>query len=301
LLVSYPSEHPDFDENDTLLEFYEHSSKDEDSISRKQLLKQPAFWVIIVLMFLGTSTGVVYFNIIGSIYRTLGAAKGSHNVSVLLLSVMNAVGRMSGGLITDKLGHKMKKTVYLSFIYLVMCGNWLALGLSDSLVILPYFSLVVGFCFGSTLCILPTITSELFGVCTFAENWGAIKPFNSLGGLALSFLAGHIYENQIPEGMNTILCVGRSCYSSTFYIFSALCLLSFVLSCYLTFLLPPVSGAHEHVIFPKLPHHIPLFRLSFLHPFHHHHTSRAKFKKTQGKRRNSHIEKHRIMNESEAP
>lgn len=48
-------------------------------------------------------TGMLYINIIGSLYASLGAQTGDQNYSVLIISIMNAIGRLSAGLITDRL------------------------------------------------------------------------------------------------------------------------------------------------------------------------------------------------------
>jgi len=245
------------------------------------LVKRKEFWLIVSLLFLGTSTGQLYINTLGSIYISLGGKNGDQNLSVILISVMNAAGRMSSGLITDKLSHKMKRTTYLIVIYFIMFLHWALLGAFGNLHILPLSSIIVGFCYGSTLCILPTITSELFGVCTFAENWGSIQPFNAVGGVLLAGLAGHIYQAQIPASSHSNICVGHSCYSYTFLLLAGLCFISFILCSILNSLLPPVSTARKHVLFPKLPHHISIFQLSFLHPFHHHH---PRIKPKQGKK-----------------
>jgi len=290
LLQSYPPEHPDFDENDTLLDFPEHTFKDENAVSGKQLLKQKEFWILVCLMMFGTSTGALYINIIGSLYLSLGAAPGDQNLSVLLISLMNAVGRLSAGLITDSLAHKMKRTVLLATIYLLFSATWVFLGTFESLTVLPFTSLAVGFCYGATLCAIPTITSELFGVCTFAENWGSIQPANAVGTVVLGVIAGILYDQQLGE--NTKHCIGHSCYAHTFLLLGALCFATFLLTCYLTHLLPPTSGSHKHVLFPKLPHHKALLLCNFFQPFHHHHRhSKSPYIIQQEARRGSVVEK----------
>lgn len=167
----------------------------------------------------------MYINILGSLYLSLGAGIGDQNLSVLLISVMNAVGRMSAGLITDSLyvwyytvlcnsvnrAHRVKRTAFLAIIYLLFTAVWVYLGTFESLQVLPLTSMAVGFCYGgmwpfsrlvitlttATLCVLPTITSELFGVCTFAENWGSIQPANAVGNVVLSVVAGILYDRQV--------------------------------------------------------------------------------------------------------
>lgn len=270
MLQSFPKPLSEFDENDFMLDLNDHPEREETSVSGKQLLKRREFWIIACLMFFGTATGMLYINVVGSLYLSLGAAHGAQNLSVLLISLTNCVGRLGAGLITDKLAHCMKKTWYLAIVYVIMCANWAFLATYASLDILPFTSLIAGFCYGSTLSVLPTLTSELFGVCAFAENWGALQPFNSLGALSWSFLAGALYDHESTTGDGS--CVGHHCYSYTFMILAGSCALAVILSLRLTALVPPVDVTRKHMLFPTLPRHVHLLRFSFLNPFHHHHT-----------------------------
>jgi hypothetical protein len=204
----------------------------------KSLFKDAKFWLICCIHFLGTGSGFVFINVLGSWHLALGGVAGAQTTAVIVLSVFNAIGRLVIGLLSDLSLHKLKRPVWI-----LPCLGMLALAMILAIVApldstwVVGVSVLVGFGYGGNASFLATISADAFGSEFFGRNWSIIDMFNGIGYLMLGQIAGAIYGMNVP--VNSVYCSGRLCYLWVW----VMCLVSVTLAivaCVVLIILTPV-------------------------------------------------------------
>lgn len=201
------------------------------------------------MLFLGTASGLLYINTLSSIFLSRGGVSGKQsprghlillgeqNTAVLLLSVMNACGRLSLGIISDRYSfslfsisrfvHRVKRAVFALGAYAILMISYIVLITTDGNEAILPVALLVGFSYGGLYCLIPTMVADLFGVQSFAKyklvticiyvprrNWGTLNLCNAVGALIYGLIAGAIYESAKDVGATS--CSGTKCYWPTY-------------------------------------------------------------------------------------
>ncbi|KAK4402335.1 hypothetical protein Sango_0974200 [Sesamum angolense] len=82
--------------------------------------------------------------------------------------------------------------------------------------------LLVGVCFGSQWSLMPTITSEIFGVKHMGTIYNTIAVANPLGSYILSVrVIGYIYDREESLEVGSSSCNGAHCFRLSFFILAA--------------------------------------------------------------------------------
>ena len=110
-------------------------------------------------------------------------------VGVLLISIFNALGRLTWGLVSDKIGRKatlailLFGTAIIALFVNLATGNWI-------------FVLIgcIGFFYGGLLSNYPAVTSDLFGPKHMATNYGMVLLGFGIAAVSSSYIAGY-YKN----------------------------------------------------------------------------------------------------------
>lgn len=101
-------------------------------------------------------------------------------LSVALIGVFNAGGRLFWGYISDHIGGK--KSAIIMFI--LSASALLSIGTFTINQTLFYILLsIITFCFGGFLVIYPTITSEYFGIINMGRNYGVVYQAYGIAAL----------------------------------------------------------------------------------------------------------------------
>ena len=95
-------------------------------------------------------------------------------------------------------------------------------------------SVLVGVCYGSQWSLMPTITSEIFGVRHLGTIFNTIAVASPIGSYVLSVrVIGYIYDRHAAGEENT--CYGKYCFISSFFILASVTLLGFLVALALFF------------------------------------------------------------------
>ncbi len=177
----------------------------------KSMFKDPRYWLLACIHFLGTGSGFVFVNVLGSWHLSLGGASGQQTTAVIVFSVANASGRIVIGLLSDLTLHKVKRPVWV-LPCLGMIGLAMILALSAPLnpTWVIGVAVLAGFGFGGNASFLATISADAFGSEFFGRNWALIDMYNGFGFLMLGQIAGVIYGANVTPG--TVYCSGTTCY-----------------------------------------------------------------------------------------
>ncbi|KAH0646733.1 hypothetical protein KY290_034322 [Solanum tuberosum] len=205
----------------------------------EMLVKRLDFWLYYFAYFCGGTIGLVYSNNLGQIAQSLGHTSMTSTL-ITLYSSFSFFGRLlSAAPDFIRLKFYFARTGWLAialvptpiaFFLVAASGNEAALQAGTALI-----GLSSGFIFAAAV----SITSELFGPNSVGVNHNILITNIPIGSLVYGFLAALIYDNNAAAGFATfsiqmvndsVVCMGRKCYFSTFIWWGCLAILGLVSS-----------------------------------------------------------------------
>jgi len=218
--------------------------------SAKEMIKTRRFWILWATYFAGTAAGLMIIMNIVSVWQSIAAADylksnkiisdvfltaaiAAGTAAVMAVSVLNSLGRIAWGKISDKFGREK----ILLAIFLVCAASMILLGFSSSFSGFIFASGAIGFCFGGFLALYPAVTADYFGTKNIGGNYGLMFTAYGAGGLLGPWLAPKLasievvsYETvQNGEPITKTLEVAN--YTTPFLVAAVLC----VIAAFLTF------------------------------------------------------------------
>jgi OFA family oxalate/formate antiporter-like MFS transporter len=152
--------------------------------------------------------------------------------AVMAISVMNALGRILWGKISDSIGRK--NTLYIMFLYsgaVMLSLNWLT-----SFPLFLFGVMSVGFCFGGFLGVYPAVTADYFGTKNMGVNYGCMFMAYGTAGLFGPWIAPQLMKvvrevpfETIAGGVVSVKAYSAGNYIASFVIAGAMCLVSIIL------------------------------------------------------------------------
>jgi nitrate/nitrite transporter NarK len=154
------------------------------NITPGEILRQPAFWLLWVIYFIGAGAGLM---VIGSLS---GMAKTSMGelafVAVAVMAVGNAGGRILAGTLSDKIGRRWTLCLVLLIQAVLM---FIAVPVTASKdiagVVIVVVAAMIGANYGANLALFPSYTKDLWGLRSFGMNYGILFTAWGVGGLVL--------------------------------------------------------------------------------------------------------------------
>jgi MFS family permease len=104
---------------------------------------------------------------------------------------------------------------------------------------------LLGICFGISLSVIISTSSELFGLKHFGKIFNFIALANPVGAFLFNTLAGYVYDLEVEKQHATtsgsdVACHGPNCFRLTFCVLSGVACLGTLLSTVLTVRVRPV-------------------------------------------------------------
>lgn len=227
---------------------------DSQDFAPKETLRTRQFWLLWFTYFSGCTAGLLVIMNITNIWQSISAINFARTLdlvpaadfsrtaalgstAVIVVSVLNSLGRITWGKISDSLSRK--KTLLAIFL---MCG--LAMFLLNFLSTYPLFIIgvsIIGFCFGGFLALYPAITADYFGTKNVGSNYGLMFSAYGAGGLFGPWLAPKLmaivqkvpYEFIDKSGTVTIRYLEAGNYVNSFMIAGGLCIIAAILTFFL--------------------------------------------------------------------
>ena len=198
---------------------------DEEPLNPLQSMCTLNFWLLFVAMICGMGSGLATINNMSQIGASLSYTTVEVNNLVSLWSIWNFLGRFGAGYVSDYFLHTK------GWARPVLMGVTLATMAVGHIVIASGFpgnlyvgSVLVGICYGSQWSLMPTITSELFGVRHMGTIFNTIAIANPVGSYVLSVkVIGYIYDKEASGDDDT--CYGTRCFMLSFLIMAAVAFL----------------------------------------------------------------------------
>jgi MFS transporter, OFA family, oxalate/formate antiporter len=162
-----------------------------------QVLKSPAFWLLWAIYFIGAGAGLmVVGNIAGMAKSSLGEKAF---IAVALLAIGNALGRITAGVLSDRIGRK--KTLgfifvfqaLLMFVAVSITGN--SGNTAADAFLLVFLTTLIGFNYGANLTVFPSFAKDMWGIKNFGMNYGFLFTAWGVGGLVMSRVSQYLTVN----------------------------------------------------------------------------------------------------------
>ena len=167
----------------------------DNSLSPSQVLKDPRFYIITLSLMLACMGGLMMIGFAKPIAVARGLGETA-TIGVLVISMCNSLGRLTWGMISDKLGRKRT-------IIILLLGSGILSALVSS--VSGYFIYVligfIGFFYGGFLSNFPSLTADLFGPKHMATNYGMVLLGFGAGAVASSYIAGY-YKNVAAQDIS---------------------------------------------------------------------------------------------------
>lgn len=227
-----------------------------ENFSITQAMSTCDFWLLFSAMACGMGSGLATVNNISQIGGSLGYTSLETSTLVSLWSIWNFLGRFGSGYISDYFLHRKgwARPLFISLTLAVMSVGHavIATGLPGSLYV---GSVLVGICYGSQWSLMPSITSELFGLQHFGTIFNTIAIASPFGSYILSVrVVGYIYDMESSTSSSDIHdCIGRHCFMLSFLIMASVSLFGTVVA---LILFGRTRRFYEQVIYTKLQSHV---------------------------------------------
>ena len=209
------------------------------SYSVSECFKLTNFWLMALICGCGVGCGLGFLNNSAQLVASLAGPAESRSVIISLFGVASCAGRLLFGALPEKALHAygIPRPAFLAlaaFLTSVAVG---LLPLVKTVAIALYvLSFTVGLAFGAHWALLPSLSSELFGLDSFASIYTLLQLAPAACGYGFgALLIGFLYqETGKKHGDPAGTCVGADCFKLSFIIMAASAGVAFVLACVLT-------------------------------------------------------------------
>ena len=167
----------------------------ESSVPSMQMIRSKNFWVLWTIYFIGAGTGLMVIgNMAGMAQKSLGEYAF---VAVAILAVGNAAGRITAGILSDRIGRKT--TLISVFIFQTLLMFFTApaiLYATENAALLVVLATLIGFNYGANLSLFPSFSKDLWGMKSFGVNYGILFTAWGVGGFVMSRLSQTLFAEQ---------------------------------------------------------------------------------------------------------
>ncbi|PSS07861.1 Protein NUCLEAR FUSION DEFECTIVE like [Actinidia chinensis var. chinensis] len=229
-----------FSATEDSIEYHEETSDDGrlqlgKEMNLLQSIRTVNFWLLFIAMFCGMGSGLATVNNISQIGESLEYTTVEISTLVSLWSIWNFLGRFGAGYVSDVFLHTRgwARPLFMVLTLATMTAGHvvIAAGFPGNLYV---GSVLVGICYGSQWSLMPTITSEIFGVLHMGTIFNAIAAASPVGSYIFSVLViGYIYDKEASGEGNS--CYGTRCFMLSFFILAAVSLSGFLVALILLF------------------------------------------------------------------
>ena len=168
-------------------------------INWKGMVKTKQFYLMFVMLLISASVGLM---IIGNMSKIAKNQIGISDTAILaiivsFLAITNTLGRVLGGLMSDKIGRANALFVVFSLQMINMAGFMFYQNLPTLIIGI----ILVGFSYGTLLSVFPSMIADLYGLKNYGTNFGVLYLAWGLAGVVAPITADIIYD--INQNFNT--------------------------------------------------------------------------------------------------
>ena len=158
----------------------------------REMLKTKRFYLLFIMFLFPSSVGLM---IVGNMAKIANIQAGVTNTALLallvsLLSLTNTLGRVLGGLMSDKIGGVNALLVVFCLQALNMAGFIFYRSLATLIVGI----IAAGFSYGTLISVFPSLTAANYGLKNYGANYGVLFLAWGMAGVVAPLLADFIYD-----------------------------------------------------------------------------------------------------------
>jgi len=163
-----------------------------NDVSWKDILGTRRFLMLFMMFLLASSVGLMVIGNITKIAATQAHISDSTILAFLVsfLAFTNTLGRVAGGQMSDKIGRV--NALFVTFILQML--NMAAFAFYRNLPTLILGIIVVGFCFGTLLSVLPAMCADQYGLRNFGMNYGILFLAWGFSGVVAPVFANFMFD-----------------------------------------------------------------------------------------------------------
>lgn len=170
-------------------------------MNSEEMLKTPQFYGL-WLMFVGSAmAGLMVIGCIALFGTDALVASGAFKdakeaaavagTAMAWLAILNGLGRIAWGSVSDRIGRKLALTLMCLFQGVIMCLFY-TLGASEIGLIIG--ACVIGFNFGGNFALFPAATADFFGNKNLGQNYGWVFLSYGVAGIVGPMIAGYFKD-----------------------------------------------------------------------------------------------------------
>ena len=158
-------------------------------ITWRDMIKTKTFMLMSIMFLFSATVGLM---LIGNISKIAQVQVGLQNTAILLslMAFVNGLGRLCGGILSDRVGRSKTLFIVLS----IQMINMLGFLFYNNLPLLVLGVIIAGSCYGTFLSVFPSITGDQFGLKNFGVNYGIMLMFWGLAGVVAPLFADFMFD-----------------------------------------------------------------------------------------------------------
>ncbi|HNX56606.1 MAG TPA: OFA family MFS transporter, partial [Prolixibacteraceae bacterium] len=145
------------------------ASSQTNDFTWNEVTQKPQFYLLWIMYALAATAGLMLIAHLPKIAEAQAQWKAGFWL-VVILSIFNALGRVGGGILSDKMG----RTKAMMLVFMIQAVNMFAFTLYTSIPLLIIGAVIAGLAYGSVFSLFPTTTAEFFGIKNMGVNYGMI-------------------------------------------------------------------------------------------------------------------------------
>ncbi|MDD4226042.1 MAG: OFA family MFS transporter [Mariniphaga sp.] len=157
--------------------------------SWQEILRKRSFYFLWTIYLLAATAGLMLIAHIASIAQTQAGWKAGF-VLVVILAVFNALGRVSMGFLSDRIGRK----VSLLVVFMLQAVNMFIFTYYNSIPLLITGAAIAGLSYGSLFALFPAATADYFGMKNLGVNYGLVFTGWGIAGVIGPILGGLVVD-----------------------------------------------------------------------------------------------------------
>ncbi len=154
-----------------------------------EVTQKPQFYLLWIMYALAATAGLMLIAHLPKIAEAQAQWKAGFWL-VVILSIFNALGRVGGGVLSDKIG----RTRAMMLVFMIQAANMFAFTFYTSIPLLIIGAIVAGLAYGSVFSLFPTTTAEFFGIKNMGVNYGMIFTGWGFAGVFGGMLAAFVKD-----------------------------------------------------------------------------------------------------------
>ena len=161
-------------------------------LTSREMVKTKRFYLMALMFTFAASVGLM---VIGNMTQIARIQVGITDTAFLaglvsFLAITNFIGRILGGMMSDKIG----RINALYVVFGVQAINMFAFAHFQNLPLLILGIILVGFCYGTLMSVFPSLTADQYGLKNYGSNYGIVYLFWGLAGTFAPIIADYFFE-----------------------------------------------------------------------------------------------------------